>query len=92
MDKLNEITTNLKQTDPTIQKLSNDLGTIKTLIEKQPTPDDILSKINEITQKQKAPLDIHSNIEPLHQTSKDVYILSIFYHSTSLFLISVIGY
>jgi Zn-dependent oligopeptidase len=70
MGKLNEITTNLKQTDPNIKKLSDEIGTIKILMEKQITPDDILSKINEITQKQKAPLeaalkDIHSKIEPL---------------------------
>jgi DNA repair exonuclease SbcCD ATPase subunit len=38
MGKLNEITTNFKQTDPTIKKLSDDLNTIKTLIEKQTTP------------------------------------------------------
>jgi uncharacterized protein YoxC len=73
MNKLNEITTNLKQTDPTIKKLSDDMGIIKTFIEKQTTtPDDILSKINELTQKQKEPKDIHSKVEPLKQASKDV--------------------
>lgn len=79
LDKLNEITTSFKQTDPTIKKLSDDVGTIKNLIEKQPTPEDLLSKINDFTQKQKAPLeatlkDIHSKVEPLHQASKDVNI------------------
>jgi hypothetical protein len=61
------------------------MGTIKTLMEKQTTPDDILSKINEINQKQKAPLeaalkDIHSKVEPLHQASKDVVLFNIIYH------------
>jgi hypothetical protein len=82
MGKLNEITENLKQSDPTMKKLSDDLDTIKTLIEKQTTPDDLLSKIHEINQKQKAPLeaalkDIHSKVEPLHQASKDVIFPSI---------------
>jgi DNA repair exonuclease SbcCD ATPase subunit len=78
MSKLNEITANLKQSDPTIKKLSDDLGTMKTLMEKQATSDDILSKINEIDQKQKAALkDIHSKVEPLHQASKDVIFSSI---------------
>jgi len=91
MNKLNEITTNLKQKDPTIQKLSDDMGTIKTFIEKQTTSDEILSKINEITQKQKAPLeaalkDIHSKVEPLQQASKDVFFLSsIFFNQLSFF-------
>ncbi|CAF0712063.1 unnamed protein product [Adineta steineri] len=79
MNKLNEITINLKeskQIDPTIKKLSNEIETIKTLIEKQSTPDDILLKLNEITKQQKAPLeaalkDIHSKVEPLQQASKD---------------------
>jgi hypothetical protein len=61
------------------------MGTIKTLMEKQTTPDDILSKINEINQKQKAPLeaalkDIHSKVEPLQQASKDVVLINIIYH------------
>jgi hypothetical protein len=51
---------------------------MKTLMEKQATSDDILSKINEIDQKQKAALkDIHSKVEPLHQASKDVIFSSI---------------
>lgn len=70
MNKLNEITTNLKQhqqTDPTIKKLSDEIGTIKTLIEKQTTTDDILSKLNEINQKQKAPLEtpLKDQIQPM---------------------------
>ena len=80
MNKLDEITANLKENDPTMKKLSDDLGTIKTLMEKQATPDDLLSKIHEINQKQKAPIeaalrDIHSKVEPLHQASKDVIFL-----------------
>ena len=68
---------NCKQPDPTLVKLSQDLQTIKTLVEKQPTPDDILEKITQLTQNQKAPLeaalkDIHSKVEPLHQASRDV--------------------
>lgn len=62
MNKLNEITTNLKQhqqTDPTIKKLSDEIGTIKTLIEKQTTTDEI--------QKQKAPLEaaLKDQIQPM---------------------------
>ncbi len=62
MNKLNEITTSLKQhqqTDPTIKKLSDEIGTIKTLIEKQTTTDDI--------QKQKAPLEaaLKDQIQPM---------------------------
>ncbi|CAF3532893.1 unnamed protein product [Rotaria sp. Silwood1] len=80
MDKLNELIINFKQeqqqTNPIIKKLSDDLQSIKILIEKQPTSDDILLKINEITQKLKVPLetslkDIHSKVEPIQQTSKD---------------------
>ncbi len=86
--KLNEITSNLKQTDPTMKKLSNDLEIIKTLIEKQTTPDEILLKINEINQKQKAPIeaalkDIHS------KASKDVNFVPLKnLHSTIFFLLS----
>jgi hypothetical protein len=56
-----------------MKKLSDEIETIKTLIEKQTIPDDILSKINDITQKQKAPLQAAlEDVEPLHQASKDV--------------------
>lgn len=66
------------------------MGTIKTIIEKQTTPEDLLSKINEYTQQQKAPLeaalkDIHSKVEPLHQASKDVNFLFFFNISRSTF-------
>lgn len=77
--KLDEISNNLKQTDPTMKKLSDELNTIKNLIEKQPTPDDLLSKINELQQKQKAPLEAarsDSQLEPTHQTSSHVCFLS----------------
>jgi len=92
MGKLNEITTNLKQTDPNIKKLSDEIGTIKILMEKQITSDDILSKINEITQKQKAPLeaalkDIHSKVEPLQQASKDVRFFLFYFFNIFRFII-----
>ena len=66
--KLDEISNNLKQTDPTMKKLSDELNTIKNLIEKQPTPDDLLSKINELQQKQKAPLEAARSDSQLYST------------------------
>lgn len=66
------------QANPAMKKLSDDMNSIKALMEKQAPPDELLSKINEMTQKQKTPLeaslkDIHSKIDPIHQASKDVF-------------------
>lgn len=94
MDKLNEINKNIKQTDPNIEKLSHDVQTIKNIVEKQPTPDDILEKITQLNQKQKAPFeaalkDIHSKVEPLHQASRDVSFSSISFFNIFILLVLV---
>lgn len=75
---MNELTKNIQQTDPAIEKLSHELQTIKTMVEKQPTSHEILEKIDQMAQQQKAPFesalkDIHSKVEPLHQASRDVF-------------------